>query len=193
MRFKLSNFRETFQLQTFQLKTFQLLVFPTALSNLTRSGPGVELFFQFDPQKYEGQRQIEGFLAYMREHVKVKPMIIDGEPDDIVYDDYDDDVVAESEEEIDAKYGKEPEGFHDDENDEDEEEFDEDVDQDVDEVGAGDTIEDDGEDETGEDSWDNLKMEDFEFAIEKDSIPEARFSNVLRIQNRLLNLFVRFV
>ena len=114
----------------------------------------------------------------MREHVKVKPMIIDGEPDDIVYDDYDDDVVAESEEEIDAKYGKEPEGFHDDE--EDEEEFDEDVDEDIDQ----DATEDDGEDETGEDSWDNLKMSDFEFEIEKESIPEARFINVLRIQNR---------
>ena len=120
----------------------------------------------------------------MREHVKVKPMIIDGEPDDIVYDDYDDDVVAESEEEIDAKYGKEPEGFHDDEEDEDEEEFDEDVDEDIDEVGAEDATEGDGEDETGEDSWDNLKMSDFEFEIEKESIPEARFINVLRIQNR---------
>ena len=122
----------------------------------------------------------------MREHVKVKPMIIDGEPDDIVYDDYDDDVVAESEDEIDAKYGKEPEGFHDDEEDEDEEEFDEDVDEDVDEVGAEDATEGDGEDETEDDPWDNLNMADFEFEIEKESIPEARFTNVPRIQNRSL-------
>ena len=107
----------------------------------------------------------------MREHVKVKPMIIDGEPDDIVYDDYDDDIVAESEEEIDAKYGKEPEGFHDDEErNEDEEEFDEDIDEDVDEEDA-----EDGEEV--DDSWDNLSMDDFKFAIEKEDIPEARFAN----------------
>ena len=123
----------------------------------------------------------------MREHVKVKPMIIDGEPDDIVYDDYDDDVVAESEEEIDAKYGKEPEGFHDDE--EDEEEFDEDVDEDIDQ----DATEDDGEDETGENSWDNLKMSDFEFEIEKESIPEARFTNVPCIRNRSLDFWPSFM
>jgi len=126
----------------------------------------------------------------MREHVKVKPMIIDGEPDDIVYDDYDDDVVAESEEEIDAKYGKEPEGFHDDE--EDEEEFDEDVDENIDEVGAEGATEGDGEDETGEDSWDNLKMSDFEFEIEKESIPEARFTNVPCIRNRSLDFLAIF-
>ena len=106
-------------------------------------------------------------------------MIIDGEPDDIVYDDYDDDVVAESEEEIDEKYGKEPEGFHDDE-DQNEEEFDEDVDEDVGtedatEDDTEDDTENDGEDETGDDSWDNLKMSDFEFEIEKESIPAARF------------------
>merc|ERR1712235_151690 len=96
----------------------------------SNSAPPLLYIFSLIQKKYEGQRQIEGFIAFMREHVKVKPMIIDGEPDDIVYDDYDDDIVAESEEEIDAKYGKEPEGFHDDENDEDEEEFDEDVDED---------------------------------------------------------------
>ena len=113
----------------------------------------------------------------MREHVKVKPMIIDGEPDDIVYDDYDDDIVAESEEEIDAKYGKEPEGFHDnEEDDEDEEELDEEVDEDID----ADDAEDDTEGDADEidDSWDNIKMDDFQFAIDKEDLPKARFTNV---------------
>ena len=40
----------------------------------------------------------------MRKMAKITPMIIDGEPDAIVYDDYDDSRVAASEEEIDAKY-----------------------------------------------------------------------------------------
>ena len=110
----------------------------------------------------------------MREHVKVKPMIIDGEPDDIVYDDYDDDIVAESEEEIDAKYGKEPEGFHDDEeDDEDDEEFDEEVDEDIDEDAT--------EAEEIDDPWANLSMDDFQFAIDKEDLPKARFTNVQQI------------
>ena len=113
----------------------------------------------------------------MREHVKVKPMIIDGEPDDIVYDDYDDDIVAESEEEIDAKYGKEPEGFHDDEEDDEdeEEEFDEEVDEDIDDDDT------EGDSEEIDDSWGNLSMDDFKFAIDKDDLPKARFTNVQHI------------
>ena len=43
-------------------------------------------------------------MAYLRQKVRIKPMIVDGQPDDIVYDDYDDSVVAASEAEIDEKY-----------------------------------------------------------------------------------------
>ena len=49
-------------------------------------------------------RDIEAFLAFMRKNVKVTPMIIDGVKDDIIYDDYDDDRVVATEEEIDEKY-----------------------------------------------------------------------------------------
>ena len=43
-------------------------------------------------------------MAYLRQKVRIKPMIVNGQPDDIVYDDYDDSVVAATEAEIDEKY-----------------------------------------------------------------------------------------
>ena len=62
------------------------------------------IFIQFNPTTYKMGRDIEAFLAFMRKNVKVTPMIIDGVKDDIIYDDYDDDRVVATEEEIDEKY-----------------------------------------------------------------------------------------
>ena len=61
-------------------------------------------YFQYAPEKFKMSRTVESFLAYLRQNVRITPMILDGEPDDIVYDDYDDTIVAASEAEIDEKY-----------------------------------------------------------------------------------------
>ena len=60
--------------------------------------------FKYNPEKFKQSRTVESFMAYLRQKVRIKPMIVNGQPDDIVYDDYDDSVVAATEAEIDEKY-----------------------------------------------------------------------------------------
>ena len=53
------------------------------------------------PKKYDGARDVDAFISFIRREAGVKPIILRGEPDAIDYDYTDGEIVAETEEDVD--------------------------------------------------------------------------------------------
>ena len=54
-----------------------------------------------NPKKYDGPRELEGFISFVRREAAVKPIILNGEADTIDYDDYDNEIIVGSEDDAD--------------------------------------------------------------------------------------------